>query len=362
MAESENGGEKTEAPTPRRREEARDSGQIARSQDMTAAAMMLAAVLLITHFGENVMLVMKTLMLECLGPDGVGSVKAPDLFEVMVQLFVRVGIAISPILAGLLLVAVLMNLVQVGFFLNIEKLTPNIAALNPIGGLSKLFGKGQGVVSLLMNLAKMGMIGAVAYSAISDKIGVIVGSTQLDVAQVFGIGATVIHDIALRIAIFLLILSVIDFAYQKYKITQDLKMTKQEVKEEAKRMDGDPQIKARRRQIAMQRAMKRVKAAVPTADVIVTNPTHYAVALKYEAGLMHAPKVVAKGADFLALKIREIAVESGVPILERPPLARALYRTCEIGQEIPEEYYNAVAEIMAYVFEISGRAKELIPN
>lgn len=361
MAESESGGEKTEAPTPKRREEARDNGQIARSQDMTAAAMMLAAVLLITHFGENVMKVLKDLMLECLGPQSIGSLKVPNPFEIMVQLFVRVGWAMSPILAGLLLVAVLMNLVQVGFFFNFEKLMPKLSSLNPTKGLSKTFAKGQGAVTLLMNLAKMAMIAAVAYSAIAGKIDVIVGATQLDVAQVFGIGATVIHDIALRIAIFLLVLSVIDFAYQKYKITQDLKMTKQEIKEEAKRMDGDPKIKQRRRQIAMQRAMKRVKQSVPTADVIVTNPTHYAVALKYEAGLMHAPKVVAKGADFLALRIREIAAEAGIPILERPPLARALYRTTEIGQEIPEEYYNAVAEIMAYVFEISGRAKELIP-
>ena len=361
MAESESGGEKTEAPTPRRREEARDNGQIARSQDMTAAAMMLAAVLLISNFGENVMKVMKELLFHWLGPAGL-TTGMPDPFTIMLQLFVRVAVALSPILIGLLLTAVVMNVIQVGFFLNFEKVMPNLMALNPVKGLGKIFGKGQGVVSLLMNLAKMTMIALCAYSAISGKMAAIVGATQLDVGQVFGIGATVLHDIALRIAVLLLILSVIDFAYQKYKITQELKMTKQEVKEEAKRMDGDPVIKQRRRQIAQQRAMKRVKQAVPTADVIVTNPTHYAVALKYEAGAMHAPKVVAKGADFLALKIREIAAEHGVPILERPPLARALYRTTEVGQEIPEEYYNAVAEIMAYVFEISGRAKELMTN
>lgn len=361
MAEGES-GEKTEAPTPRRLQEAREAGQVARSQDMTAAAMLLAAVLLMANFGQNIMTVLKDLMQQTLGPDGIGNTKAPDLFEVMLTLFLKVGMALLPIVIGLILVAILMNVVQVGLFLNIDKVMPNLGALNPVKGIGKIFGKGQGIVSLLMNLAKMGLIAAVAYSAISGRIETIVGSTQLDVTQVFVIGATVLYDIALRIAVLLLILSILDFVYQKYKIGQELKMTKQEVKEEAKRMDGDPHIKARRRQIAQQRAMKRVKQSVPTADVIVTNPTHYAVALKYEAGTMHAPKVVAKGADFLALKIREIAAEHGVPILERPPLARALYRTTEVGQEIPEEYYNAVAEIMAYVFEISGRAKELVKN
>jgi flagellar biosynthetic protein FlhB len=134
-------------------------------------------------------------------------------------------------------------------------------------------------------------------------------------------------------------------------------MTKQEVKDEMRRMDGDPQIKQRRRQIALQRVYQRIKKDVPTADVVVTNPTHFAIALKYEAGEMHAPRVVAKGADLLALRIREIAVAHGVPIVERPPLARAMYKLVEVGQEIPEQFYSAVAEILAYVYELSGKVR-----
>ena len=212
-----------------------------------------------------------------------------------------------------------------------------------------------------MGLLKMVLIGWVAYSAIGKRLADIVGATALSHEQVFTLGATILHDLALRIAVLMFVLAFLDYAYQKYKITQSLKMTKQEVKDEMKSMDGDPHIKQRRRQLAMQRHVQRMKTSVPTADVIVTNPTHYAIALKYDPTNMTSPKVVAKGADQLALKIREIAGQHGIPILERPPLARALYRTVEVGQEIPEEYYAAVAEILAYVYEISGKSRLKVP-
>jgi len=160
------------------------------------------------------------------------------------------------------------------------------------------------------------------------------------------------------VGLVLFALAILDYAYQRYRIEQSLKMSKQEVKDEMRSMDGDPKIKARRRQIALQRIIQRIKKDVPTADVVVTNPTHFAVALQYDSKTMHAPKVVAKGQDLIALRIREIAVASGVPILERKPLARALYKMCEVGQEIPEEFYSTVAEILAYVYELSGKMKE----
>jgi flagellar biosynthetic protein FlhB len=156
----------------------------------------------------------------------------------------------------------------------------------------------------------------------------------------------------------LFVLAILDYIYQRYRIEKSLKMSKQEVKDEMRRMEGDPKIKQRRRQIALQRVMQRIKKDVPTADVVVTNPTHFAVALQYDSKTMHAPKVVAKGQDLIAMRIREIAVASGVPILERKPLARALYKMCNVGQEIPEEFYSTVAEILAYVYELSGKMKE----
>jgi flagellar biosynthetic protein FlhB len=154
-----------------------------------------------------------------------------------------------------------------------------------------------------------------------------------------------------------LVLAIIDYVYQRRRIENELKMTKQEVKEEMKRMEGDPHVKARRRQIAMAQHRERLKSTVPKADVIVTNPTEFAVALQYDAATMHAPKVVAKGRGYLAARIRQIAVANGIPILERKPLARALYKLCNVGQEIPEQFYSAVAEIIAYVYELTGKLK-----
>jgi flagellar biosynthetic protein FlhB len=208
-----------------------------------------------------------------------------------------------------------------------------------------------------MNLMKLTLIGFVAYSAVHNKLPFILSAQNLTFVQIFSLGTAVVYSIGLRIGMILLVLAIIDYAWQKWRTEQQLKMSKQEIKDEMRRMDGDPQIKSRRRQLAMQRIKQSLQKSVPTADVIVTNPTHFAVALKYDADTMNAPKVVAKGTDFLAQVIREIAIANGIPILERPPLARQLYKFCDIGQEIPEDLYGAVAEILAYVYEVSGKVR-----
>ena len=195
----------------------------------------------------------------------------------------------------------------------------------------------------------------IAYSAISDRIGRIISAQNLEYMQILGLGTDIVYTVALRVAVALLVLALLDYAWQRFSFERDLKMTKQEVKDEMKRMEGDPQIKMRRRQIAMQTARNRMRQEVPTADVVVTNPTEYAVALRYDQSAMRAPLVVAKGRGPTAALIRSIAIENGVPIIERKPLARALYRTVKVGQEIPEELYAAVAEILAYVYELTGK-------
>ena len=174
----------------------------------------------------------------------------------------------------------------------------------------------------------------------------------------FFISVIIVYSIIVRITILLLVLAIVDYFYQRYRIEKSLKMTKQEVKDEMKSMDGDPKIKARRRQIAIQMVTQRFKKDVPTADVVVTNPTEFAVAIKYDSDKMHAPRVVAKGQGYMAMKIREIAIAHGVPILERKPLARALYKLVDVGHEIPEQFYSAVAEILAYVYELSGKLRK----
>src|SRR3954447_3452917 len=350
-------GDKTEAPTPRRRMEAREQGNIARSPDLVAAALLIGIMYTLSATGPGLMRGLKALMAEVLSLEVLSDSSTHDLFRMFLLMVKAIGAALAPLLAVAMGIAVLVNLFQVGLFFSMKRLQPNLAALNPFKGVGKLLGGGQGFGHLVLNVIKVALIAMTAYSAINGRIRDIVFPQQLAFLQSFAFGAAVVCSISIRVGVLLLVLAIIDYAFQRYRIEKQLKMTKQEVKEEMRRMEGDPQIKQRRRQIAVQRVMQRIKKDVPTADVVVTNPTHFAVALKYEAGEMHAPRLIAKGADLIAFRIREIAAANGVPIVERPPLARSLYKLVEVGQEIPEQFYAAVAEILAYVYELSGRVR-----
>ncbi len=354
---AEDFGDKTEAPTPRRRQEAREQGNVARSQDLTAAALLLGIMVLLSWFGPGLVKALRTLVYDLLSPESINDVETVSLSQTMLRAVMLVGTAIVPLFVGVMVLAVLVNMAQVGLFFSPKRLQPNLAALNPTKGLSKLLGGGQGFVHLGMNILKMLLVAAVAYSAVHGRMGQIVTAQQLSFLQIFGLGSEIVYAIAMRIGIFLLILAIFDYAYQRFRVEKELKMTKEEVKEEMRRMEGDPKIKGRRHQIAQQMAMQRMKKTVPTADVVVTNPTEFAVALKYDPETMHAPRVVAKGRGLIAQRIRELAIANGVPILERKPLARALYKLVDVGQEIPEDFYTAVAEILAYVYELSGKAR-----
>jgi flagellar biosynthetic protein FlhB len=350
-------GDKTEAPTPRRRLEAREQGQVARSPDLTTAVLLLAIIFMLDWYGPGLVTAMKTLMGHMLGADSLRDATSASAIGGMWLAVRLVAAAMAPLLIGIVIVAVIVNILQVGFFFSFKRIHPKLSGLNPFKGLGRIFSRREGFVHFIMNLLKLVLIGVVAYTAIHDRMAIILSTQQLSFIQIFGLGTEVVYSIALRIGIVLLILAILDYAWQRWNTEQRLKMTKQEVKDEMKRMEGDPKIKSRRRQLAMQRLVQGARANVPTADVVVTNPTEFAVALRYDPEAMHAPKVVAKGTDYLAMTIRQIAIEHGVPILERPPLARALYRLCDIGQEIPEQFYSAVAEILAYVYELSGKAR-----
>jgi flagellar biosynthesis protein FlhB len=356
MADDEQ-GDKTEAPTPRRRQEARDQGNIPRSPDIVASVLLVTMMVLLGWYGPGIVRSLKDLMAEMLGDSSLngGMVALHGDANAALRAVAR---SLAPLLAGACLVAVLSNLAQIGFFFDVGRLQPNFAALNPLRGLGRVFGGGNGnFIKLLMNMAKMLLVSFVAYSAVHGKIGQIISAQKLGALQAFHLGGSLVYSILIRVGLLLFVLAILDYFYQRYRIEKSLKMTKQEVKEEMRRMDMDPKIKARRRQIALQRIMQRIKKDVPTADVVVTNPTHFAVALKYESDSMRAPRVIAKGQDLIAMRIRELAVANGVPILERKPLARALYKMCNVGDEIPEEFYSTVAEILAYVYELSGKMK-----
>jgi flagellar biosynthetic protein FlhB len=348
-------GDKTEAPTPRRRMDAREQGNIARSPDIVAAALLLGVMYGLSVTGPSLVNALRALMTLVLSGETLSDHSAGQLPTICLAAVKAVGVALAPLLLIAMGLAIVSNVLQVGLFFSVRRLQPSLAALNPFKGLNKLIGGGQGPAHLLINVAKVTLIALVAYSAIHARLPQILKSQELGFAQIFALGATTVYSVAVRVGILLLLLAIFDYAYQRWRVERSLKMTKQEVKEEMRRMEGDPQIKQRRRQIAMQRVIQRMKRDVPTADVVVTNPTHFAVALKYDEGAT-APKVVAKGTDLLALRIREIALASGVPIVERPPLARSLYKLVEVGQEIPEQFYSAVAEILAYVYELSGKS------
>lgn len=353
---AEETGDKTEAPTPRRREEAREKGNVARSADLTSAAILVGGLILLNWYGGKIFGAMSAVVLQMLGKASFASVDSRTATDGIIGLLFMVGGALAPLLVGLILIAIIVNVAQVGLHLTPEKLAPNLSALNPLAGFGRLF-QGQGLMKLVMGILKMTLVALTAYSAVHGRLNQIIGVERLPFLQTFYLGAEVLYNIGLRVGLLLIVLALIDYVWQRFQMEKSLRMTKQEVKDEMRRMEGDPKLKMRRRQIAMQMAQKKLKKDVPTADVVITNPTEYAIALKYDAATMHAPRVVAKGQGLIAKRIRELAIAAGVPILERKPLARALYKLVEAGQEIPEEFYSAVAEILAYVYELTGKVR-----
>lgn len=349
-------GDKTEAPTPRRRQEAREEGQVARSPDLTSACLLIGAMLLLKWYGPDIVAALKAVVGRCLSAESLGTLTTRSALEDVYWAVILMARAIAPLFTGLIVIAIGVNILQVGFYMNPAVLAPNFAALNPINGISRMF-KGPGLVKIGMGILKMLLVGMVAYSAVHDRLGEIVMVQRLSHLQIYALSAGVIFAIAIRIGVLLLILALIDYGYQRYHLEQKLKMSKQDVKEEMRRMEGDPKIKQRRRQLAVQMAGKKLKKDVPTADVVVTNPTEFAIALKYDSVTMRAPVVVAKGQDLMAKRIREIAIEHGIPILERKPLARALYKLVTVGQEIPVQFYSTVAEILAYVYQLTRKPR-----
>ncbi|MEM1110064.1 MAG: flagellar biosynthesis protein FlhB [Planctomycetota bacterium] len=352
---AETGQDKTEEATPRRRSEARTEGNLAKSQDLTAAIMLLAAIVGLQVFGlrvfSNMRNTVQTLIsnahsnnptrLDDLGAVGSYSLRAMTAMLVPMMLLVTSAGLVA--LVG-----------QVGFLITGKPLVPSPKKLNPIKGIQQMFSARSGV-RLVMSIGKFVLIGAVAGYVIYRDMEKILHLAELSAGQAFIVSAQMVFQLAMILAALLIVLAVLDYWYQKWQHSQDLKMTKEQVKQEMKDMDGDPLVKQRRARVARQLAMQRLNQAVPTADVIVTNPTHYAIALKYDKNDMQAPKVVAKGADFMAMRIRQIAALNGIPLVERKPLARALYAGVEVGQEIPQEHYAAVAEILAYVYRLGGQ-------
>ncbi len=348
-------GEKTEAPTPRRRMEARQKGQVARSTDLASALMLLGTMLCLRWFGPALMHSMLDTMKKYLIVDGPYDAARIDVVPILLSIAMALLAAAGPILVSVMVVGVLSNIVQVGLLYSTEALEPNLGKMNPISGAARLLSM-RTLVQLIMNLLKLALVCLVAYASIKNRMGPIILAMDVGGWQLVALLSTVIYDVGIRLAFALLLVGIADYAWQRWKFEQELKMTKEEVREEMRRMEGDPMIKQRRRKMQFVALMQQIKKSVPKADVVVTNPTEFAVAIEYNDRDMGAPKVVAKGQDYIAKKIREIAIAHGVPIVERKPLAQALYKSVEVGQEVPESLYKAIAEVLAYVYELTGKA------
>lgn len=352
---AENDFEKTEAPTPRRRQEARQDGNVAKSTDLTAAASLLAAVILLDLFGGRVLGGMRSaLELLLSGAHAANPTRPDDLASLATFCSHMLAGAVLPLMLSIMSVALVITLGQVGFLVTTKPITPSLGKLSPLKGVKNIV-NARGGIRLVMSLGKVALITLVASIVVSGQLPAMARLSELSSGQAFLAAAGLVYSLAIKLAILLIILAILDYAFQKWQHERELKMSKHDVKEEMKRMEGDPVVKQRRARVARQLAMQRIAQAVPNADVIVTNPTHFAIALQYDSEKMRAPKVIGKGADFLAMRIRQIAAVHGIPIVERKALAQALYRSVDVGGEVPPEHYAAVAEILAYVYRLSGR-------
>lgn len=331
-------------------------GNVPKSTDLTAALMLLASTLAIYMVARQALGTLEhTMRLMLGGAHAQNLTRADDLVELSAEAIKSALTAAGPVMAVVVVVALAATLGQVGFLLSGKPLVPSFSKMNPIKGLKQLVGI-RASVRLAMSLGKVALLATVSGVMIKRDMGKLLHIAEMTSATAFAAGAWMVFELAMILAAILVVMAAADLWYQRWQHGEDLKMTSEEVKQEMKNMNGDPEMKQRRARVARQLAMQRVGSTVPTADVIVTNPTHFAVALKYDNTSMGAPKVVAKGADYMALQIRKLAAVHGVPLIERKPLARALYANVEIGQEVPEEHYAAVAEILAYVYRISGKA------
>jgi flagellar biosynthetic protein FlhB len=344
-------GEKTEQPTPRRRQEAREEGQVPRSTDLTAAVALLAGLVLLNVFGPGMYERMLMLIREMCDVSDASVAALPNWIA---RTAYTATALLLPFLSLLMVLTVGGAAAQTGALLTPKKLIPKLENVSPMKGIKRLFSL-DSVTRTGMGLFKMVFVGVVAYYTIIARIQPVLGAATVPPAGILHMASDVLFALMLRMSLLLLVLGLIDYFYQRHKIEKRLRMSRQEIKDELKRMEGDPLLKSRRRQAQAKLALQRIGIDVPKSDVVVTNPSEYAVALRYDEATMTAPRVLAKGRDLLALRIRQIAQQHGVVIVQRPPLARGLYAACEVGDEIPPAYYRAVAEVLAYVYHLSGR-------
>jgi flagellar biosynthetic protein FlhB len=358
MAKETDGQEKTEEPTGKKLDDARDEGKAPKSMEVNSLG--------IFFFGIVIIYLFRGLISSDISHLTIGILSSLDKLKLSTDLLQVYAVGamlfylkvLAPFFIVLVIVALAVGFGQVGIKLSPKALMPKFSKLNPLQGLKSKFFSTEPLVEAAKSLVKVIVVGLVSYWLLGDVILDSVNLVRFTIPEIVNYMSRNSISFLWKISAVYMILAASDFVYQKYKFKEDMKMTKQEVKEEMKNTEGDPQVKGRIKSKQMEMANRRMMADVPTADVVITNPTHFAVALKYEMGGEGAPTVVAKGADAVAQKIKDIAKEHDVPIHENVMLARALYKSCEVGDEIPPTLFKAVAEVLAYVFKLKNQKKK----
>lgn len=359
FAKEGEGGEKTEPATDKKLKEAREEGKVAKSQELTFSFSLIVLFLVLKFFvsylGEKMIGLIKTIysgMAEFVDINNVG-LTSHAVSAYFVNIIIQFFLIVLPFFIFGVIITILINIVQVGWKVSTKMLQPKFDKINPINGFKRIFSS-QSVFELVKSIVKIGLIALIAYFSIKGHANDLFILYEIPLNQAIALVGTIIIDTGLRISLVYLIVGVADFAYQKHKFNEDMKMTKQEVKDEYKNTEGDPQIKGRQRARMREASQRRMMQDVPKADVVITNPTHIAVALKYDAEVSKAPVVLAKGEELLAKKIKDVAKENNISIVENKPLARMLYSNVDIGEEIPAELYQSVAEVLAAVYQANN--------
>ncbi len=348
--------EKTERATPKKRREAREKGQVAKSREVVSAILLLSMFWTLKLFSKYLYQIFinvfkRFFTLHYYTPYLNNSSSIKSSLNYSIEVYMRLIIPILLISASASLIA---NYLQVGFLFTLKPLEPNLNKLNPIEGFKRMFSKNS-IVELTKAIAKILIIGFFIINYFKSNYNSIPKLLEMDLNNTISFIGNSVITIGFRVSIVLLILSLFDYGFQIWDYEKNLKMSKQEVKEEYKQVEGNPQIKSKIREKQRQLSLRRMMAEVPKADVIITNPTHYAIAIKYDSSVAEAPYIIAKGKDLVAQRIKEAADKNIIPIVENKQLAQVLYKSADIGEEIPENLYQAVAEILAYVYSLKGR-------
>ena len=346
--------EKTEEATPKKKSEARKKGQIARSKDVGLAITMVTCTLVILLLSGMIVGNLKDTMVYFLQSGMLQDINEMSIKSIVLTVLMKAALCILPVVVPIMIAGIVASLMQTGFLLTGESLKPKFSKLNPISGFKNMFSK-KSFVDLLKNLAVVTIIGFIGFLYVRDNYDKILQISNTYLPSLGGQVQDLVVGIFFQVSVVLVIIAAADYFVQFRFHQKDLRMTKQEIKEEYKQMEGDPQIKSKIKQKQREMATRRMMASVADATVVITNPTHFSIALKYEEGNNEAPKVVAKGADLVALKIKEVAKENDVPIMENKPLARMIYEQVDIDREVPQEMYQAVAEILAMVYKLKNK-------